>query len=228
MRVITWNIRTNTNLPTLSKLSTDVDVFCLQEVHGNIIISWGLTPRSNYYVGQHKIGRDRWSIIYWNNNYTDNNTMGMAIVYKQTKTLKVIDQGAYTFNLNVGPKSEIRGLPWIRVVEQGNAEVILYSFHSSSSGDNTNHLNQVLNLMSTMMLQTNTATFGDFNLTKNYMAASIAPPLYQIAGDVPTRPTSGKIIDYCVCKNSIHVTYINTLNAQGSDHCPVVYDVYRN
>lgn len=229
MKVVTWNLHDNAKLANLGKISPKGQVLCLQEIFGGIKTkkNWNLVKHGDYYIGQTKLDHVEWDVIYWDNDMTKNNTMGLAILYRQDERLKILDKGVITFNSTEGGKSERRGLPWIKVKEVGNADVILFSYHSSSASDSTDHANKVLRLMNSMMEQTNQATFGDFNLNKSYFEPRVEYPLKLVAGNVPTRPSSGRNIDYCVCKNGLQVTYEETLSSYMSDHRPVVFSVLR-
>ncbi|AWY01591.1 hypothetical protein A8139_17685 [Marinomonas primoryensis] len=225
MKVATWNIQSNSNLSNLGTIAQKADVICLQEIHGQIIESWGLQKSGKYYIGKHKIGRDDWDVLYWNNTMTINGTMGLAIISAPTITIE--DRGVYTFNASQGSHSETRGLPWLKCKDKDNKSMELYSFHSSSNGNNNDHRNKVNLLMTTMMDKTNQATFGDFNMTADYYAANLGAELTLFAGNVPTRIISKKILDYCVCKSDINIVYIETMTLGGSDHQPVVFNATR-
>lgn len=226
MKVVTLNIHDNAQLSQLGKLASKSDIICLQEVHHNIIKSWDLVAEGKYFVGTHKIGTGAdWNIIYWNNEKTANGTMGLAVLW--SKDIIAEKKGAYTFNSTEGSVSETRGLPWIKARDKDNNVATIYSYHSTSAGDNTNHVSNVNLLMTTMMDKTNDATLGDFNMDAEYYRTRIANglDLCSSPANEPSRPQSGRNLDYCVSKADLQVEFKERLDVSGSDHRPMLFHI---
>jgi len=237
MNITTWNMHHNANFGKLDTLARVSQVICLQEVHGDIIDAWKLKKEGKYFSGKRKIGTASgiWDILYWNNGRTKNRTMGLAILWKNGKGgLKFLNGGVYTFNKHLGPPSETRGLPWIIAEDKLTPKIRIYSYHSVSSGDNARHVAHVNNLMISLMPYPNEVTFGDFNmrahfyklqikkLPKEYGLSLVASPLGK-----PSRPKSGKNLDYAVFKNGLKVKFNKRIPITDSDHMPMNFSVVK-
>ena len=220
----TWNISKNENLTLLGRIAENAKIICLQEVHGAIKETLNLRKNQNYYEGKYKIGRVCYNLIYWDNEATENNSMGLAILWHDS--IPVRKKGVYRFNANHGSPSERRGLPWIEFGEDITRTIKIYSYHSASQGDNSKHSRNVINDIGCMMSYNNQATFGDFNLTKDYLNRMLPDNLKLVARESATRPKSGKNIDYCLHKENLCVKAMEYIEWTGtSDHTPVFFSI---
>ena len=228
IRVGIWNCKTNGHLNELGKMVMEgASVICVQEIFGNFVEKGDLTKNGNdtkaYYTGTRKldIKAEDWNVIFWSNNLTGNASMGVAIFY--ASNLKLNGKGVYTYNAAHGPQSVSRGMPWIKI-----DGVTIYSYHSTSAGDNLNHVKIVDDDLGNLAMQEKCAFFGDINITVDYYKKEKhSDYLVLEASPGPTRQ-SGKNIDYCLysAKRRVEVSYYKLLTLGSSDHAPVLFDLY--
>lgn len=222
VKVATWNISTNKNWPLIANIASEgAQIICLQEVNNAIIDTLNLVKIDNnkFYEGQTKIGREKWNVLFWENIYTANGTMGLAIVCHPDYPFKAA--GVYDYRAIVLSNSERRGLPWVQL--ENNTKI--YSYHSTSSGDNTAHRDNVNREMEALLDMSKACVLGDFNMDKDYYLQDFTDKLRMVAPNDATRISSGRRLDYCVHTSNLNIDLINVLPLGGSDHQPVLFEI---